>query len=186
MNADVFRKVPYDLHGMNVQSGIRQPQQFIVLVPGGHGRLLEPHHQRGVSSTARRCRWMVTIGSSSTVAGIMNSWPPPFEAIEEFKLNTAQYGAENPIGTAVTQFTFKSGTDDFHGSFTHLARNDAFNARGFYASVPSPTKINESTITAGGPIVKGKTPPLLRSHHTLQPAGQGERGPSDYCADPRL
>ena len=37
MNEDVFRKVPYDLHGMNVQSGVRQPQQFIVLVPGVTG-----------------------------------------------------------------------------------------------------------------------------------------------------
>ena len=156
MNADVFRKVPYDLHGMNVQSGIRQPQQFIVLVPGVTGDSSNHTINGGQlnSSTLQvdGHNWQLI-----NRPGIMNSWPPPFEAIEEFKLNTAQYGAENPIGTAVTQFTFKSGTDDFHGSFTHLSRNDAFNARGFFASTPSPTKINESTITVGGPIVKGKT-----------------------------
>ena len=156
MNEDVFRKVPYDLHGMNVQSGIRQPQQFIVLVPGVTGDSSNHTINGGQlnSSTLQvdGHNWQLI-----NRPGIMNSWPPPFEANEEFKLNTAQYGAENPIGTAVTQFTFKSGTDDFHGSFTHLSRNDAFNARGFFGREPSPTKINESTITVGGPIVKGKT-----------------------------
>jgi len=156
MSEDVFRKVPYDLHGMNVQSGVRQPQQFIVLVPGVTGDSSNHTINGGQlnSSTLQvdGHNWQLI-----NRPGIMNSWPPPFEAIEEFKLNTAQYGAENPIGTAVTQFTFKSGTDEFHGSFSHLSRNDVFNARGFFGREPSPTKLNESTITVGGPIVKGKT-----------------------------
>ena len=105
MNEDVFRKVPYDLHGMNVQSGIRQPQQFIVLVPGVTGDSSNHTINGGQlnSSTLQvdGHNWQLI-----NRPGIMNSWPPPFEAIEEFKLNTAQYGAENPIGTAVTQFTF--------------------------------------------------------------------------------
>ena len=108
MNADVFRKVPYDLHGMNVQSGIRQPQQFIVLVPGVTGDSSNHTINGGQlnSSTLQvdGHNWQLI-----NRPGIMNSWPPPFEAIESSSSTPAQYGAENPIGTAVTQFTFKSG-----------------------------------------------------------------------------
>ena len=160
---------------MNVQSGVRQPQQFIVLVPGVTGDSSNHTINGGQlnSSTLQvdGHNWQLI-----NRPGIMNSWPPPFEAIEEFKLNTAQYGAENPIGTAVTQFTFKSGTDEFHGSFSHLSRNDAFNAPGFSAG----SRLRPSSMRAPSPRAvrssRGRPTSSVSSHATADGEGRTRRG----------
>jgi hypothetical protein len=155
ISEQVFNKIPFDITGMG-GIGIRQPQQFIYLVPGvtGDATTYRVNGGQGNSQSLQidGHNWALINNP-----GRMATWPPPFEAIEEFKLNASQFSAENPVGSATTQFTIKSGTDNWHGSFSHLLRNDHLNARGFFARQTSPLKLHESVVTLGGPIVKGRT-----------------------------
>jgi hypothetical protein len=159
--------LPLDITGMDQgSSGIRQPQQFIFLTPGVTGTSFA-HRMNGSQMNTQSIQidghnWMLLNNPGRLV-----SFPPPFEAIEEFKINTAQFSAENPTGAGGTQFTFKSGTDQFHGSLSHLSRNDALNARSFFARAVSPLKLNESAAAFGGPVLLPGYRGVNRTHfHT--------------------
>jgi hypothetical protein len=84
------------------------------------------------------------------------NYPPP-DAIQEFRIQTANFSAEygrNP-GSQVNVVS-KAGTNDFHGSVWEFLRNDALNARNFFASTVPAEKQNQFGGAAGGPIVKDK------------------------------
>ena len=87
-------------------------------------------------------------GSNST----LNVYPN-VDAIAEFKVLTSNYGAQygrNGSGTVVT--VTKSGTQQFHGNLFEFVRNDAFNARDFFASSVPSYKKNDFGYTIGGPV----------------------------------
>ena len=49
-------------------------------------------------------------------------------------------------------FASKSGTNQFHGSAYNFLRNDALDARGFFARTRSVYRQNDFGFTAGGPV----------------------------------
>ncbi len=83
---------------------------------------------------------------------------PNPDAVEEFKILTNNYDAEygRTSGGIVNQIT-KSGTNQFHGDVFEFLRNDALNARDFFAADRSSFKRNVFGATTGGPIKKDKT-----------------------------
>ena len=81
------------------------------------------------------------------------------DAISEFKVLQNNYSAQyGQGGGTVTEIVSKTGTNQFHGSLFEFVRNDAFDARNYFANqtVP-PFKRNEFGGTFGGPIKKDKT-----------------------------
>jgi hypothetical protein len=104
----------------------------------------------------------------------------PPDAVGGFKMITlnapAEYGRS---GGGIASFTTKSGTNQLHGSLYEYFRNDALDARGFFAT-PTPfttpnsaNRQNEFGATVGGPIHKDKTFFFgwyngLRMHQALQ------------------
>src|SRR5213596_588902 len=66
----------------------------------------------------------------------------------------AEYGR---TGQGITTFNLKSVTNQLHGSVFEYFRNDALDARGFFAPTRGVNKQNEFGATAGGPIFKDKT-----------------------------
>ena len=92
-------------------------------------------------------------GSNST----LNVYPS-IEAIGEFRVLTANYGAQyGRNGSGTVEVETKSGTNHFHGSAYEFLRNDDFNARNFFQSTVPPYKKNDYGYTIGGPIFKTKT-----------------------------
>ncbi len=92
---------------------------------------------------------------------------PPVDAIQEFKVQTTDFGAEfGRSGAAVLNATLKSGTNDYHGSLWEFFRNDKLDARDFFehnctGGVCTPAKKgelrwNQFGGTFGGPIIKNK------------------------------
>jgi hypothetical protein len=80
------------------------------------------------------------------------------DAIAEFKVLTNNYSAEYGQGAGtITQIVSKTGTNGFHGSGFEFLRNNAFDARNFFATSVPPFKRNEFGATFGGPIKKDKT-----------------------------
>jgi outer membrane receptor protein involved in Fe transport len=83
---------------------------------------------------------------------------PPVDAISEFRILTHNASAEfgNSLGSTTNVVT-KSGTNRAHGALWEFLRNDAFDARNYFAQTTEPLKQNQFGATIGGPIRKDKT-----------------------------
>ena len=85
---------------------------------------------------------------------------PNPDSIGEFSLLTNSYGAEygHASGGAFVAIS-RSGTKSFHGSAWEFLRNDALNARNWFAPAPAAKPIlkqNQFGVAGGGPILKDK------------------------------
>jgi len=86
---------------------------------------------------------------------------PSIDAIQEFKVQANTYSAEYGRGTgAVVNVTIKSGTNQIHGAAYEFLRNDAADAKNFFAipTAPKPQyQRNQYGFAAGGPVIKNHT-----------------------------
>jgi Carboxypeptidase regulatory-like domain len=81
------------------------------------------------------------------------------EAIAEFKVDTALFGADTG-GTAGGQVEVisKSGSNSLHGSAFEYIRNNVISSRGpFDPSTLPPLRLNQYGASVGGPIIKNRT-----------------------------
>jgi hypothetical protein len=81
----------------------------------------------------------------------------PVDAVSEFRILTlnapAEYG--NTSG-ATTSMVTKSGSNTIHGDVFEFLRNNAFDARNFFASTTEPLHRNQYGATIGGPLRRDK------------------------------
>ena len=85
---------------------------------------------------------------------------PSIDAIQEFKVQTNNFGADIGRGGAVVNVVLKSGANQFHGSLFEFVRNSAFDAKNYFDDPTQPIapyKQNQFGGTFGGAIVKDKT-----------------------------
>ena len=83
---------------------------------------------------------------------------PPVDAIAEFRILTHTANAEFGHSTgSTTNIVTRSGTNEFHGSAWEFLRNDAMDAKSFFADSVEPLKRNQFGATIGGPVKKDKT-----------------------------
>jgi hypothetical protein len=86
---------------------------------------------------------------------------PSVDAIEEFKIQRNNYGAEfGQAGGAQVNLVTKGGTNTFHGTGYYFARRDSLNSKDFFLEKAgqdkAPLKFDDFGGTFGGPIVKDK------------------------------
>ncbi len=78
---------------------------------------------------------------------------PSIDAIQEFKVQTANYSAEfGRAAGAIVNVAIKSGTNDLHGTAYDFVRNDIFDARNTFAPTKNPLRRNQFGGTIGGPV----------------------------------
>lgn len=78
---------------------------------------------------------------------------PPMEAIQEMKIMKSNYGADSgSYGYGLINVVTKAGGKEFHGDLYEYLRNNALDARNFFAPTASPLKLNNFGYTLGGPI----------------------------------
>jgi hypothetical protein len=86
---------------------------------------------------------------------------PSLDAVEEFKVQSTNYTAEyGGHAGANVQLQLKSGTSQFRGSAFEYVRNDAMDARNFFAPAPTPKpQLDRHQFggVLGGPIRRGQT-----------------------------
>jgi hypothetical protein len=86
---------------------------------------------------------------------------PSVDAVEEFKVQSTNYTAEyGGHAGANVQLQLKSGSNDFHGSAFEFLRDDAMDARNYFAPAPSPKpQLDRDQFggMAGGPLRRGRT-----------------------------
>jgi outer membrane receptor protein involved in Fe transport len=84
----------------------------------------------------------------------------PLDSIEEFQVQSQNFGADTQNGTAGGQVSVvsPSGTNSFHGEAFEFYRDNVLDARSpFDAASPDPFLLNQFGAGVGGPIVHGKT-----------------------------
>ncbi len=86
---------------------------------------------------------------------------PPLDAIQEFKVQTADFSAElGRSAGAVMNATVKSGTNSLHGDVWEFFRNDKLDAADWFEDNNNIKKgelrQNQFGATGGGPIIKNK------------------------------
>lgn len=82
----------------------------------------------------------------------------PLDALEEFRIITNSYAAEYGHSTGgIVSLSTRSGTNQYHGSLFEYLRNNALDARNFFAKTKPPLRLNQFGGAFGGPIRKDKT-----------------------------
>ncbi len=86
---------------------------------------------------------------------------PPLDAIQEFKVQTADFSADlGRSAGAVLNATIKSGTNSIHGAVWEFFRNDVLDAADWFSNNNGTPKgelrLNQFGASIGGPIIKNK------------------------------
>jgi Carboxypeptidase regulatory-like domain len=81
----------------------------------------------------------------------------PVDAVSEFRILTLNAAPEyGDTDGATTSMVTKSGGNSFHGDVYEFLRNNAFDARNFFAAETEPLHRNQFGATFGGPIRKNQ------------------------------
>ncbi|MBS1829485.1 MAG: carboxypeptidase regulatory-like domain-containing protein [Acidobacteria bacterium] len=96
----------------------------------------------------------------------------PMEAMQEFRILSNNYTAEHGHSTGgVITLSTRSGTNAFRGSVFEYARNEAFDARNFFAATRPKFRQHQFGGAIGGPIRKDKTHFFASWERTQQVTG---------------
>src|SRR5580704_9215775 len=103
-----------------------------------------------------------TVGGTTpalTVSGGTNSLLS-VDAMQEFRVQTSTFAAENGRSPAQVSIVTRSGTDQFHGTVYNYLRNNFLDARNYFDRPPlpiPPLRQNDFGGTFGGPILRNRT-----------------------------
>ncbi|MDX2179354.1 MAG: TonB-dependent receptor [Bryobacteraceae bacterium] len=104
--------------------------------------------------------WTIDGGNAQNILlGVATlNFDPPIDSLEEFNVEISNYKAElGRTGGGNVQMTTKSGTNKLHGSVYWFLRNDALDARNFFAATRPKLRYNQPGASIGGPVIKDKT-----------------------------
>jgi hypothetical protein len=148
---------------IEVGDGGRQLQTFIFTsLPGTVGDTFSGSINGGQLFSHEILIDGVTIGRYDLSGGSLDEFSPGTDAIAEFKVQTSNYSAEyGETGGGIANFTYKSGTNNFHGTLFEYNKNPVFNAAGVLVDTFGGPKDNQKENnfggTLGGPIRKEHT-----------------------------
>jgi hypothetical protein len=85
---------------------------------------------------------------------------PPYESVNEFRVNTSTFDAQYGLGQGAVTFSMASGANDFHGDAFEIVRNQLFDSVGFFPTrfsqsgkpEPAINQQNNYGFTVGGPV----------------------------------
>jgi hypothetical protein len=96
------------------------------------------------------------VSLASASANYQNERAPissvPVDAIQEFTVETTGMKAEYGRAMGFISFETKGGTNRFHGNLFEFVRNNAMDARGFFAARTPISKQHDFGGTVGGPV----------------------------------
>jgi hypothetical protein len=84
------------------------------------------------------------------------SLAPPIDSVQEVSVLRNSFSTEYGQGQAVVSIVTKSGTNSLQGSAYEFVRNDAFDARNFFAAAKPQLERNQFGGSGGGPIKQNK------------------------------
>lgn len=137
-------------------TGRRQIENFIFLTPGVTGN----QWSKSINGAPGFSQQVLIDGidmQNIGAPGFIAEASPPYEAVEEFKVQNTMYPAEFGGGLGVMNFAMRSGTNQFHGGLFEFFRNEAMDSRPFFSgSKKALLRQNEYGGTFGGPVILPK------------------------------
>jgi hypothetical protein len=98
--------------------------------------------------------------------------PLPMDAMQEFRVISNSYSAEyGQSQSGVVTLATRSGTNQWHGNLFEYARNEALNARSFFAATRPRFRQHQFGGSVGGPIRKDRTHFFVTYERTQQVTG---------------
>lgn len=155
--------------GFAGSSGIRNPITAVALIPGSALVIGQTGPTVRINGGVNNSQTMLVEGmdaSNSLGQGASQQNQVPVDAVQEFAIQTSNYAAEfGQAGSAIMNITFRSGTNNFHGSayeyFVHEKLNagqpllNIYNTRPEIIANGNPnprTRRNDYGVTLGGPV----------------------------------
>ena len=133
--------------------GFRTPYGLAALLPGVNNTKFGMHISGGQANS----RELQVDGVSVSMAewqGDSRGFQVPSDTIQEFSIITNNFAAEfGRSGGGVESYTVKSGTNEYHGQLYEYTRNDAVDARAFYAARVGIYKQHDFGGNVGGPVI---------------------------------
>jgi len=145
---DARRIVDLPLNGRNVY-GLSQLVPGVL--PGGGVGSISGGRNSGEGGTTVNVRLDGALNVEQNFASILPA-PPP-DAVQEFTIQTSVPSAKYLYSSGVIEIATKSGTNELHGTLYDFFRNDALDARNFFAATKTKRKRNQYGFTAGGPAM---------------------------------
>jgi len=144
---------------IEVAGGMRNSADFLKLTPGYQGSAFEANLNGGNGLDQEVLIDGANVSPVGFGTGIQGAqMTVPSFAVQEFQVIgtnvDAQYGRTS---TGAIKYVFRSGTNDFHGSVFEYNRNEAYDARNFFAAQRGLDRQNEFGFDVGGPIKRNKT-----------------------------
>ena len=129
---------------IEINSLARQIDSFMYLAPGVGGNA-SSHWINGGVTYENEVQFNGVPVAFVDFAGNQTYINPPYEAVSEFRVNSATFDAQYGLGQGVVAFQMASGTNQFHGDGFEILRNQFFDSPYF---APFATTFN----SAGQPI----------------------------------
>jgi hypothetical protein len=148
--------VDLPLNGRNLtQLGLLQPGvaplTFGLQQAGGIARANQAYAVNGQPPESNNYLLDGVSNVDSVNGGFALRTPP--DAVSEFRILTSNAPPEyGETSGATTTVITRSGTNQFHGDLYDFVRNNAFDARNFFAASTEPLHQNQFGATLGGPI----------------------------------
>ncbi|MDX1982165.1 MAG: TonB-dependent receptor [Bryobacteraceae bacterium] len=83
-----------------------------------------------------------------------SSITPSLDAVQEFKIQRNFFQAEFGNAPGIINVASRGGSNEYHGSVFWFLRNNAMDARNFFARTVEPFKRNQYGVAGGGPVKK--------------------------------
>jgi hypothetical protein len=122
----VMEALPEEVSGRG-----RQIDQLQFLAPGTTGSTFSHRVSGGVDFEQEIIYNGIPVPQSET-EGYTTNYDPPFDMVEEFKVERSTFSAQYGLGQGALTYQMKSGTNKYHGSAFEINRNSFFDSVGFF------------------------------------------------------
>jgi len=136
----------------------RQVDQLQFLAPGTTGSTFSHRISGGVDFEEEIIYNGIPVPQSET-EGYTQNYNPPFDLVEESKVERSTFSAQFGLGQGALTYQMKSGTNQYHGSAFEINRNSLFDSVGLFQGTSwggtgkAPTDHeNNYGFSIGGPI----------------------------------
>jgi len=155
LEPELVDAAPIEISGL-----ARQIDSFSYLAPGVQGSA-SSHAINGGVTFENEVQFNGIPVAFIQFQGNQTSINPPYEAVNEFRVNTSTFNAQYGLGQGAVTFSMASGTNSLHGDAFEILRNQLFDSAGFFptrfsaSGRPEPpiNQQNDYGFTVGGPVV---------------------------------
>jgi hypothetical protein len=143
---DVVKALPTEVSGRG-----RQVDSLQFLTPGTTGSAFSHTVSGGVDFEQEILYNGIPVPQSET-EGYTTNYNPPFELVQEFRLERTTFAAQFGLGQGALTYQMSPGTNQFHGDAFEINRNSLFDSKGFFNTKVPTDHENNYGFTVGGPV----------------------------------